>query len=50
MTFTLPGSRWGATWVKELDTARGWLDGDEIYHAEGTIEAAARSLVVLRNH
>lgn len=48
LTFRLPPSRWGKGWVKELDTATGWVEEGENLPAEGELEVEAHSLVVLR--
>ncbi len=47
--FILPGPDWGERWLKELDTARGWLEEEEALRANEQVEVAARSLVVLRH-
>ncbi|MDO3379880.1 glycogen debranching protein GlgX [Geoalkalibacter halelectricus] len=48
LSFNLPDEVWGERWRKELDTARGWMEEDDIIPAGGSIEVEARSLVVLR--
>ncbi len=48
LDFILPGADWAELWVKELDTATGWLDTAESLPAGARIEVDARSLVVLR--
>jgi glycogen operon protein len=49
LEFTLPGAGWGERWLKELDTATGWLEADEALGAGERLEIEARSLVVLRH-
>jgi isoamylase len=49
LNFTLPGTDWGESWVKELDTQTGWLEKDGSLQAGDQIEVEARSVVVLRN-
>ena len=49
LDFILPGPEWGERWLKELDTARGWLEEAESLQAGDRIEITARSLVVLRH-
>ena len=48
LTFTLPESTWAEQWVKELDTATGWLEEGKSFKAGTEIQVEARSLVVLR--
>jgi glycogen operon protein len=50
LEFQLPPREWGQTWIKELDTDRGWLDGEAAtgHAAASKLEVTARSLVVLR--
>lgn len=49
LNFTLPSHTWGITWVKELDTAIGWLDSPEKYGAETQLKVEPYSMVVLRH-
>jgi len=49
LQFVLPGSDYGAHWVKDLDTQTGWLEEQKLLKAGDTIRVAARSLVVLRH-
>jgi isoamylase len=49
LDFTLPKDQWGNEWVKELDTAEGWLRGDEPLPARANLRVEARSMVVLRH-
>ncbi|MFN2368476.1 MAG: glycogen debranching enzyme, partial [Desulfurivibrionaceae bacterium] len=49
LDFILPGPNWGERWLKELDTASGWLEEEEPLGAGERIEVTARSLVVLRH-
>lgn len=49
LDFTLPGATWGDRWVKELDTATGWIDEEQSFEAGGLIKVESRSLVVLRH-
>src|SRR6185503_6057782 len=45
----LPTKRWGASWVRVLDTERGFAaDATERYEADREIQVLARSLWVLR--
>jgi glycogen operon protein len=45
----LPGKRWGATWIRVLDTERGFaVDDHERYAANSEIDVLARCLWVLR--
>jgi len=48
LDFTLPGADWAESWLKELDTAAGWLETPASYKAASRIKVEARSLVVLR--
>jgi glycogen operon protein len=48
VTFTLPARRLGLRWAHELDTADASVDGSRLLHAREPIEAAARSISVLR--
>ena len=50
LDFQLPPREWGQTWIKELDTDHGWLDGEAAtgHAAASRLEVTARSLVVLR--
>jgi len=48
LSFVLPGADWGQRWELALDTAIGWPEEAQILEAGDRIEAAARSLVVLR--
>ena len=50
LEFQLPPREWGQTWIKELDTDHGWLDGEAAtgHAAASKLEVIARSLVVLR--
>ncbi|MDQ1445702.1 MAG: isoamylase, partial [Acidimicrobiaceae bacterium] len=45
--FTVPPAKFGEVWVKELDTAVGFVDGGEC-KAGDTIAVESRSMVVLR--
>jgi glycogen operon protein len=49
LPFVLPGADWGQRWVPVLDTSTGWPEEERYLEAGGRIEAAARSLVVLRH-
>lgn len=49
LKFILPGADWGEQWVKELDTASGWLEDENPLKAGDQIQVEARSLVVLRH-
>jgi glycogen operon protein len=50
LEFQLPPREWGESWIKELDTDQGWLDGEAAtgHAAADRFEVTARSLVVLR--
>jgi len=48
LDFTLPGADGAELWVKELDTATGWLEPPQSYKAGARLKVEARSLVVLR--
>lgn len=48
LEFTLPESEWGDAWLKELDTAIGWLDGKQICKPKEKFKVEGLSLVVLR--
>ncbi|MGG7054942.1 glycogen debranching protein GlgX [Nitrosomonas sp. ANs5] len=48
LNFKLPGPEWGAQWLLEFDTVRGWLDKEKILAAGCELQAEARSLMVLR--
>jgi len=48
LDFRLPGTEWGASWEKELDTATGWVEQPETLAAGAQVRVEARSLVVLR--
>jgi isoamylase len=45
--FTLPASKYGEAWQRELDTTEGWVDGPEV-KAGDKVRALSRSVVVLR--
>jgi glycogen operon protein len=47
LDFTLPPAAYGESWVRELDTVEGWVDGPEV-KAGDQVHVEARSLVVLR--
>ncbi len=47
--FTLPEEMWGRTWRRELDTATGWIEEEDVLHGGQKIALEARSLVVLRH-
>jgi len=49
LNLTLPGGEWGKLWVKELDTEKGWTEGEESFRAGEQITLQARSLMVLRH-
>jgi glycogen operon protein len=49
LNFNLPGSNWGESWLKEIDSAIGWLEEREEYNAGQQIMVEARSVVVLRH-
>lgn len=49
LLFTLPDTNWGTLWIKELDTAIGWLKNEQPNEAESRIEVESRSIVVLRH-
>lgn len=46
--FTLPTSEWGEKWIKEMDTAEGWMENKTVYNAQDKIKVEGRSLMVLR--
>ena len=48
LNFTLPNREWCEQWIKELDTAEGWLESEQLFMAEDKIKVENRSLVVLR--
>ncbi|WP_027369302.1 glycogen debranching protein GlgX [Desulfovermiculus halophilus] len=48
LNFTLPSARWGASWIKVLDTTHGWLEEEERIEAEGNFDVQDRSMVLLR--
>ena len=47
--FTLPGPRWAAAWIRELDTVSGWAKEYEQFKAGSTIRLESRCLMVLRH-
>ena len=49
LNFNLPGSNWGESWLKEIDSEIGWLEETEEYNAGQQIMVEARSVVVLRH-
>ena len=49
LDFTLPGTDWGQTWLKEFDTETGWLEKEDSFEAGSRISVEDRSLVVLRH-
>ena len=49
LEFTLPSKKWGKSWLKELDTSIGWLDGNEFFEPAQILGVTARSLVVFRH-
>jgi isoamylase len=49
LNLILPGGEWGKLWVKELDTEKGWTEGEESFRAGEQITLQARSLMVLRH-
>ncbi len=48
LPFTLPNAGWGETWLKEIDTDRGFVDDDVSVAAGEVLTVESRSLVVLR--
>ncbi len=48
LNFTLPGPDWAELWVKELDTATGWVEKEESFKAGAQTKVEARTLVVFR--
>jgi glycogen operon protein len=48
LPFTLPSSRWAKSWIKILDTTRGWLEAEVNIPAQGEIEVQDRSILLLR--
>lgn len=49
LRFTLPGALWGEVWLKELDTAIGWVKDENLFSAGEQLEVEARSIVLLRH-
>ncbi|MFO7985400.1 MAG: hypothetical protein R6U38_06010 [Desulfatiglandaceae bacterium] len=49
LDFRLPIAQWGESWVKELDTERGWMGEETSLKAGDRIRVEARSLVALRH-
>ena len=49
LEYTLPGNEWGEKWVKELDTAVGWIEEEQIFKADAVVKVEGRSIVVLCN-
>lgn len=49
LSFTLPPAAWGELWLKELDTAEGWLPQAESLTAGAVLRVEGRSMVVLRH-
>lgn len=49
LDFNLPSREWSEQWIKELDTAEGWLKTEQILKAEDKLNVEGRSLVVLRH-
>lgn len=47
--FTLPSSDWGEKWVKELDTAEGFIENHPAYQPQDQLRVEGRSVVVLKN-
>lgn len=50
LEFKLPSNQWSEQWIKELDTAIGWLEKEEILKAEEQLQVQSHSMVVLRHH
>ena len=48
LEFLIPTIESRDAWMKELDTAVGWVDDEVVVEAGDLLEVAARSLVVLR--
>ncbi|MFW6324117.1 MAG: glycogen debranching protein GlgX [Desulfovibrionales bacterium] len=49
LEFALPGTKWGKSWVVELDTqSNGIQEQERTVEARGTIEAGPRSIIVLK--
>ncbi len=48
LDFTIPGPEWGEHWLKELDTAVGWIENEESFKSGDRLTVEARSLVILR--
>ncbi len=48
LEFLIPTIESRDSWMKELDTAVGWVDDEVVVEAGDLLEVAARSLVVLR--
>lgn len=45
--FILPSSEWGEKWMKELDTAEGFMENRQMYKPQDQIKVEGRSIVVL---
>jgi isoamylase len=49
LDFVLPRAKWGKMWLKEIDTAVGWIDEADLLPAGSRLAVEAHSLVVLRH-
>ena len=49
LEFTLPSREWGEKWIKELDTAEGWIEDKSVYKPQDKLKVEGRSVVVLKN-
>ncbi len=49
LDFTLPDKSWGQRWLKELDTAAGWIDEEHVLKAQASLTVHGHSVVVLRH-
>ncbi len=47
--FSLPEARWGREWIRELDTAEGWIEAAPPLAAQANLRVESRSVVVLRH-
>mgnify|MGYP002713048006 CR=1 FL=1 len=48
LAFTLPGAPWGEHWARVLDTAEGWVEGEEVVDAHTPVTMDGRTVMLFR--
>ncbi len=49
LDFILPSNEWSEEWIKELDTAQGWIETEQRLKPDEVLRVEGRSIVVLRH-